>query len=90
MANKKKVTTFAHAKQKEALPLKYVLIDSLAQLVEHNTFNVGVMGSNPMRVTYNERVNSFDELTLFFMLCSSYYCKYESFRFECFVFQASI
>lgn len=45
---------------------------------------------NPMRVTYNERVNSFDELTLFFMLCSSYYCKYESFRFECFVFQASI
>ena len=28
--------------------------DSLAQLVEHNTFNVGVMGSSPMRVT--ERV----------------------------------
>ena len=27
--------------------------DSLAQLVEHNTFNVGVMGSNPMRVTLN-------------------------------------
>ena len=27
------------------------LIDSLAQLVEHNTFNVGVMGSSPMRVT---------------------------------------
>ena len=26
-------------------------IDSLAQLVEHNTFNVGVMGSSPMRVT---------------------------------------
>ena len=25
--------------------------DSLAQLVEHNTFNVGVMGSSPMRVT---------------------------------------
>ena len=25
--------------------------DPLAQLVEHNTFNVGVMGSNPMRVT---------------------------------------
>ena len=28
--------------------------DSLAQLVEHNTFNVGVMGSNPMRVTERE------------------------------------
>ena len=26
-------------------------IDSLAQQVEHNTFNVGVMGSSPMRVT---------------------------------------
>ena len=26
-------------------------IDSLAQLVEHNTFNVGVLGSNPKRVT---------------------------------------
>ncbi len=25
--------------------------DPLAQLVEHNTFNVGVMGSSPMRVT---------------------------------------
>ena len=27
-------------------------LDSLAQLVEHNTFNVGVLGSNPKRVTY--------------------------------------
>ena len=25
--------------------------DSLAQLVEHNTFNVGVLGSNPKRIT---------------------------------------
>ena len=25
--------------------------DSLAQLVEHNTFNVGVSGSSPERVT---------------------------------------
>ena len=35
--------------------------DSLAQLVEHNTFNVGVSGSSPERVT---RVNelSFDIL----------------------------
>ena len=30
-------------------------IDSLAQLVEHNTFNVGVMGSSPMRVTISEK-----------------------------------
>lgn len=26
-------------------------VDPLAQLVEHNTFNVRVMGSSPMRVT---------------------------------------
>ena len=25
--------------------------EPLAQLVEHNTFNVGAMGSNPMRLT---------------------------------------
>ena len=25
--------------------------DSLAQLVEHNTFNVGVLGSSPKRIT---------------------------------------
>ena len=25
--------------------------DSIAQLVEHDTFNVGVQGSNPCRVT---------------------------------------
>ena len=26
--------------------------DSLAQLVEHNTFNVGVLGSSPRRITF--------------------------------------
>ena len=29
--------------------------DSLAQLVEHNTFNVGVLGSSPRRITENKR-----------------------------------
>ncbi len=28
--------------------------DSLAQLVEHNTFNVGVLGSSPKRITGNK------------------------------------
>ena len=28
--------------------------DSLAQLVEHNTFNVGVLGSSPKRITRRE------------------------------------
>ena len=27
-------------------------VDSLAQLVEHNTFNVGVVGSSPTRITW--------------------------------------
>ena len=29
--------------------------DSLAQLVEHNTFNVGVLGSSPRRITKTTR-----------------------------------
>jgi hypothetical protein len=27
------------------------VLDSVAQLVEHNTFNVGVLGSNPSGIT---------------------------------------
>ena len=42
----KKSNTFALAFEKE------VWKDPLAQLVEHNTFNVGVMGSSPMRITF--------------------------------------
>ncbi len=34
-----------------AKPLETEWIDSLAQLVEHNTFNVGVLGSSPKRIT---------------------------------------
>jgi hypothetical protein len=57
--------------QKNSLPLhpliKYKLgIDPLAQLVEHNTFNVGVMGSSPMRIT-SER-EDFNNEILFFRL----------------------
>jgi hypothetical protein len=42
--------------QKKIVPLHSLSkrksrIDPLAQLVEHNTFNVGVLGSNPKRVT---------------------------------------
>ena len=38
--------TFAPAIRKNALRF-----DSLAQQVEHNTFNVGVLGSSPKRIT---------------------------------------
>ena len=44
-------------------------IDSLAQLVEHNTFNVGVMGSSPMRVTWIiKQLSSLDNCFLFMAL----------------------
>ena len=31
-------------------------IDSLAQQVEHNTFNVGVLGSSPRRITLKKAI----------------------------------
>ncbi len=36
---------------------KAIQDDSLAQLVEHNTFNVGVLGSSPRRITENKKRN---------------------------------
>ena len=33
---------------------KNIRFDSLAQQVEHNTFNVGVLGSSPKRITKNQ------------------------------------
>ena len=38
--------------------------DSLAQLVEHNTFNVGVLGSSPKRIT--RKSESYAKVALFF------------------------
>jgi len=31
---------------------KFFKFDSVAQQVEHNTFNVGVLGSNPSGITF--------------------------------------
>ena len=42
--------------------------DPLAQLVEHNTFNVGVLGSSPKRITKNNPQAS-DEQFLRIFLC---------------------
>ena len=42
VSDNEKSRTFAPAKSKD---------DSVAQQVEHNTFNVGVLGSSPSRVT---------------------------------------
>ena len=46
LAVSQKKRTFAHA-----LRNYFVWQDPLAQLVEHNTFNVGVLGSSPKRIT---------------------------------------
>ena len=48
MVVSKKVHTFALAIGKSTDAKR---IDSLAQQVEHNTFNVGVLGSSPKRIT---------------------------------------
>ena len=46
--------------------------DSLAQLVEHNTFNVGVVGSSPTRITNKtlkiKQLSNKD--SCFFLFCS--------------------
>ena len=49
-------------------------IDSLAQQVEHNTFNVGVLGSSPKRIT-KERPSVLKAFSFLF-----------SFIFSCFLF----
>ena len=41
-----------------------IRIDSVAQQVEHNTFNVGVLGSSPSWIT--ERIRELQQVTLFF------------------------
>ena len=37
-------------------------VDPLAQSVEHNTFNVGVLGSSPKRITKNNPQETVDPL----------------------------
>ena len=44
--------------------------DPLAQSVEHHTFNVGVLGSNPKRIT-NEK-SSYDKVTAFLVIGKAY------------------
>ena len=50
--------------------------DSLAQQVEHNTFNVGVLGSSPRRITENKRKTKQipDNQTLSGIFIFSKYC----------------
>ena len=55
LEDSKKGITFAAAFERYAHILK---VDPLAQSVEHNTFNVGVLGSSPKRITEKERLST--------------------------------
>ena len=54
----KKAVPLQPEMRNERISLISVCTDSLAQLVEHNTFNVGVVGSSPTRITRIEGFSS--------------------------------
>ena len=51
--NEKNLVQQGHRNEKKRTfaAAKCEMVDSVAQQVEHNTFNVGVLGSSPSRVT---------------------------------------
>ena len=66
--SKQKICTFKHF----FIPLHSLLRDKangdpLAQLVEHNTFNVGVLGSSPKRITKQKGYYLYSILFLLYM-----------------------
>ena len=65
------MSNFAAAFERKAIAQK---VDPLAQSVEHNTFNVGVLGSNPKRITKsNRQVIGFNHLSIFLYLrCATF------------------
>ena len=48
-------------------------IDSLAQQVEHNTFNVGVLGSSPRRITQKKEGEHHPKFALLFSYLYKWY-----------------
>ena len=56
-----------------------LLEDPLAQLVEHNTFNVGVLGSSPKRIT--PRKEAYRRISLFFVYALIFITIYVTLRF---------
>ncbi len=49
------------------LRTKNIRFDSLAQQVEHNTFNVGVLGSSPKRITQKKLFDNENYQGVFFV-----------------------
>lgn len=56
---RKKVVILHSLSGSIALWKSYITVDLLAQLVEHHTFNVGVLGSNPKQVTQEKKPHIF-------------------------------
>ena len=50
---------FGQFKNIAYLCTRFLSTDPLAQLVEHNTFNVGVLGSSPKRITEKRLISLF-------------------------------
>jgi hypothetical protein len=73
---KKIAQKLAHSKKTPYLCIAFkIKHDSLAQLVEHNTFNVGVLGSSPRRITNKtSQVIEFQLLGLFLSPKLSSFC----------------
>ena len=64
--------------QKNVVPLHplygKIKVDPLAQSVEHNTFNVGVLGSSPKRITGNERLESLSFFVTYLKTINEFTC----------------
>ena len=70
MAVSLKSCTFAAAFEQKAFK-----VDPLAQSVEHNTFNVGVLGSSPKRITFkNRQMIDFQSLADFLITQLHHFC----------------
>ena len=71
----KKAVTLQRKTGHVPVVFKFEKDDSLAQLVEHNTFNVGVVGSSPTRITNKiSQIANIQQFGLFLSLkLSSYY-----------------
>ena len=73
----KKAVPLQPEMRNERISLFSICTDSLAQLVEHNTFNVGVVGSSPTRITRIEGGTSYKAGSislLFLSYISLFYC----------------
>ena len=66
---------FGQFKNIAYLCTRFSSTDPLAQLVEHNTFNVGVLGSSPKRITEKRLISLFFCYIIIFLYLSLVVCR---------------